>query len=54
MAQRDDARRYNDRGRTRTRTYYPVGQSTRRAQMWGWFDLFIIMILVLLVVTLVR
>lgn len=53
MAQRDDARQDTARGRSRTRMYYPVGQAPSRAQMWGWFDLFIIMILVLLVITLV-
>jgi hypothetical protein len=54
MDQRNGARRLNDHGRTRPRIYYSAGQSSNRAQMWGWFDLFILIILVTLVVTLVH
>jgi len=54
MAQRNDARDLSDRGRPRRRTYYRMTQTSTRAQTWGWFDLFIVVILVTLVVTLVR
>jgi hypothetical protein len=44
----------DQRNGARPRIYYSAGQSSNRAQMWGWFDLFILIILVTLVVTLVH